>query len=135
VLLLHQALLPVIKLGILWYIRANLHQTTEGRERENKTDLVFHKFIIDFVHLGKLIMINLEPPEYGISSFSYLKKSYHAMRLSCYMPSRHRGEEPIFNVVLEGGGWLAPHPSHNAQHFEQNIKYFFLLPSATPVFV
>jgi hypothetical protein len=52
VLLLLQTLLPVIKLGIWWCIRANLHQTTMRMRHKINTDLVFPKFIIDFVHLG-----------------------------------------------------------------------------------
>ena len=49
-LLQHQTPFPVIKLGTLWYLRANVYHT---RKRKGiKTDLAFHKFIIYFVHLG-----------------------------------------------------------------------------------
>jgi hypothetical protein len=57
VLLLHQTLIPVIKLGTLWYLTDNLHHTR--KRKRLKTDLAFHKFIIYFVHLGKPIIINL----------------------------------------------------------------------------
>ena len=50
VLLQHQTLFPVIKLGTLWYLRANLYHNR--KRKKIKTYHALHKFIIYFVHLG-----------------------------------------------------------------------------------